>query len=141
MIKNKVFYNCVINEDLFYTIYDYLWYGNREYWQKRIKFTDRFNDLSLDEWKSLANDTITWLEENQLPKVYELRKDDNSPSSNSWGTLYYQTLAYINRNNIRICIRENSLENIISLCKECIDDFKKMINDLREPNDEDLDDS
>ena len=94
LIQTKVFYNAVLDGDLFFTIYDYLRFHPaevKEYYN--IRTTDDFDNLSLEDWKDLAEDAIFWLEHYQLPEVKML--DDIAPSMNTWGTLYYQTCNYL----------------------------------------------
>ena len=52
-------FNC--NEDLFYTIYDYLRFEKPEKWNF-IKDLDDFSFVDVPEMKNLANDACNWLE-------------------------------------------------------------------------------
>ena len=140
--KNKIFYNAVIDSDLFYTIYDYLRFHPsvaREYYH--ILSTDDFNNLTIEDWKDVAEDSIYWLEHDQLPTVYKLNRDDNSPDMSTWGTLYYQTLAYMARvypKYIGSTIRSMSLEETVHVCIDCIENMKDLKDEIRELNDNDL---
>lgn len=137
---DKVFYNAVLNDDLFFTIYDYLRFhpqAAREYYH--ILSTDDFENLTVDDWKDVAEDAIFWLEHDQLPKVYVLKADDNSPGMNTWGTLYYQTLAYMGRKKIHgKTIRQMELGEIVKACRDCIENFKDLRDEIREITDTDL---
>jgi len=62
-MKNKVFYNFVINKDLWYAIGYYNRYGLYN------KYDNTIVDISLEEVKKLANDTIIWIE-SQIQNVY-----------------------------------------------------------------------
>jgi len=140
--KNKIFYNAVIDFDLFYTIYDYLRFHPsvaREYYH--ILSIDDFDNLTIEDWKDVAEDSIYWLEHDQLPTVYKLNRDDNSPDMSTWGTLYYQTLAYMGRvypKYIGSTIRSMSLEETVHVCVECIENMKDLKDEIRELNDNDL---
>ena len=139
MIKqNKVFYNAVIDVDLFFTIYDYLRFNREACHDYRIFSTDNFNDLSYEDWIYLAHDTIKWLNDIQLPKVYSMQNIDVSPQANTWGTLYYQTLNYMAIKNIRESIHNMTKEEITKKCEACIDYLKSKINEMREPNNQDI---
>lgn len=141
MVKqNKVFYNVVIDVDLFFTIYDYLRFNREACHDYKIFSTDNFDDLSYEDWIYLAHDTIKWLKEVQLPKVYAIKDVDIdiSPSSDTWGTLYYQTLNYKSIHNIRESLHAMNREQTIEQCKACIDYLKSKIDEMREPTDYDL---
>lgn len=139
-MKTKVFYNGVIQEDLFFTIYDYLRFHPdvaRTYYA--VFTTDDFDNLSCEDWKDVAEDAIYWLEHDQLPKVHIIGIDDNSPDMTTWGTLYYQTLAYMDRNKIyHKTIRQMKLNEIVKQCQDCIEEFKNLKDEIREPNDTDI---
>lgn len=140
-MKTKVFYNGVIQEDLFFTIYDYLRFHPdvaRTYYH--VLTIDDFDNLSCEDWKDVAEDAIKWLESKQLPKVHIIGIDDNSPDMDTWGTLYYQTLAYMMRskNHYTKTIRTMNLDEIVSMCKECIEDFKHLVSEIHEPTDEEV---
>lgn len=136
----KYFFNAVVHEDLFFTIYDYLRFhlqAAREYYH--IVTIDDLDKLSVEEWKDVAEDAIYWLEHEQLPKVYKIGENDNSPTRDTWGTLYYQTLAYLGRKNIcSKTIRSMEIGEIIKACRDCIEDFKDLRDDIRELNENDL---
>ena len=83
-------FNC--NEDLFYTIYDYLRFEKPEKWNF-IKDLDDFSFVDVPEMKDLANDACTWLE-SFVSSINEY--DVDSIAKN---TLYYMTLAYMNSHN------------------------------------------
>lgn len=137
--KNKVFMNTVMNDDLFFTIYDYLRFHPQVARENyNILTTDDFEKLSVEDWKDVAEDAIYWLEHDQLPKVYVLKQDDNSPSIDTWGTLYYQTLAYMNRNNIRKSTRQMDIVELVKTCRDCLEDMKNLMDEIRETTYEDL---
>ena len=140
MIKQtKIFYNFVIDSDLFYTIYDYLRFNGQTIRDhNNIHSLYDFDNLSIDNIKQLANDAINWLQNIQLKNVYKINFDDNSPSSNTWGTLYYQTLNYMAIVGAEHSIRMGDLATTIEWCKRTIDYLFKLIDEIREPNDEDL---
>lgn len=136
--KTKVFYNIVLDVDLFFTIYDYLRFNKEACHDYKIFSTDNFNDLSYEDWIYLAHDTVKWLKEVQLPKVYSMENIDVSPQSDTWGTLYYQTLNYMAIKNIRESIHQMTKEQATEKCKACIDYLKSKIDEMREPTDYDL---
>lgn len=139
MIKeNKVFYNAVIDTDLFFTIYDYLRFNPACAKDYKVFSTRDFDNLTLEDWKDLAEDTIYWLEYNQLSKVYFLTYDDCSPIADTCGTLYYQTLNFMAIKDIREKIRDRNVNDVIILCKSCIEYLKELASEIREPNDEDI---
>jgi len=80
-------FNC--NEDLFYTIYDYLRFEKPEKWNF-IETLDDFSFVDVPEMKELANDACNWLD-TFIPSINEY--DVDSIAKN---TLYYMTLAYMN---------------------------------------------
>lgn len=136
--QNKVFYNVVLDSNLFFTIYDYLRFNREACHDYKIFSTDSLNDLSYEDWIYLAYDTVKWLKEVQLPKVYSMQDIEVSPQSDTWGTLYYQTLNYMAIKNIRESIHNMTKEEAIKKCEACIDYLKSKINEMREPNDEDI---
>ena len=136
--KNKVFYNAVIDVDLFFTIYDYLRFNREACHDYRIFSTDNFNDLSYEDWIYLAHDTVKWLTDEQLPKVYSMKDIDVSPQADTWGTLYYQTLNYMMIFKDRESIHSMTKEQTIEKCKGCIVYLKSLIDKIREPNDNDI---
>ena len=141
VMKTKVFYNGVVQEDLFFTIYDYLRFNPNATRQYNILSTNDLNNLTLEDWKDVAEDAIYWLMHDQLPKVTVLGIDDDSPSMDTWGTLYYQTLAYIDRTfsrNVGKKIRGSEIETVINLCNECIEDLKDLMNEIHEPTDNEI---
>ena len=83
-------FNC--NEDLFYTIYDYLRFEKPEKWNF-IHDLDDFSFVDIPEMKDLANDACNWLE-NFLPSIH-----GNTIDSLAKNTLYYMTLAYMSSHN------------------------------------------
>lgn len=80
-------FNC--NEDLFYTIYDYLRFTKPKKWDF-IQTADDFSFVDIPEMKDLANDACNWLE-TFLPDINGY--DVDSIAKN---TLYYMTLSYMN---------------------------------------------
>ena len=139
MIKqNKVFYNVVIDYDLFFTIYDYLRFNPGCAKEYKIFSTQDFDNLTLEDWKDLADDAIRWLEHEQLGKVYVMKGEECSPTPDTWGTLYYQTLNYMAIKGIHESVHNMTKEQIIEKCKDCIDYLKSKINEMREPNDNDI---
>jgi len=143
-MKTKVFYNGIIQEDLFYTIYDYLRFNPDIARQYNVLSTSDLDNLTCDDWKNVAEDAIYWLIHDQLPKVTKLCVDDDSPSMKTWGTLYYQTLAYINRKfpiHGGVNLRGSEIETVVNLCNECIEDLKDFMYAIHEPTDEDLEKS
>ena len=73
-MKKSIFDAFKCNEDLFYTIYDYLRFVKPEKWNF-IHSTDDFNFMLPDEVKDLANDAVNWLENDLLPKINIWNKD------------------------------------------------------------------
>ena len=139
MIKqNKVFYNAVIDVDLFFTIYDYLRFNREACHDYKIFSTDNFDDLSYEDWIYLAHDTVKWLTNEQLPKVYSMQDIDVSPQADTWGTLYYQTLNYMAIKGIRESIHNMTIEQTVEKCKDTIQYLKSKIDEMREPTDYDL---
>jgi len=136
--QNKVFYNFVIDGDLFYTIYDYLRFNKYARDHNNIHTLYDLENFNVDQAKSLALEAINWLKEVQLPKIYKLNLDDDSPNSTTWGTLYYQTLNYMAIIGAEHSIRKGDL-NITKLwANKTIEYLKDLVDDIREPNDEDL---
>ena len=79
-------FNC--NEDLFYTIYDYLRFEKPEKWNF-IKTLDDFSFVDVPEMKDLATDACNWLE------TFVSSIHGNDVDSLAKNTLYYMTLAYM----------------------------------------------
>ena len=79
-------FNC--NEDLFYTIYDYLRFEKPEKWNF-IKTLDDFSFVDIPEMKDLANDACNWL------ATFINGISDGDVNSIAKNTLYYMTLAYM----------------------------------------------
>ena len=137
--QTKVFYNFVIDGDLFYTIYDYLRFsGNEVRDHNNIHTLYDFDNITLENAKQLANDAIEWLQNVQLKKVYKVNFDDDSPRSDTWGTLYYQTLNYMAIVGAEHSIRMGDLATTIEWCKRTIDYLFKLIEEIHEPTDEDI---
>ena len=87
-------FNC--NEDLFYTIYDYLRFEKPEKWNF-IKTLDDFSYVDIPEMKDLATDACNWLENDLLLKIDNWDKESGAPKE--WSTLYYMTLSYMNEHS------------------------------------------
>ena len=83
-------FNC--NEDLFYTIYDYLRFENPKKWDF-IQDLDDFSFVDIPEMKDLANDACNWL----ATFINDINGYD--VDSIAKNTLYYMTLAYMNSHN------------------------------------------
>lgn len=137
IMKAKVFYNAVIQEDLFFTIYDYLRFNSNAARQYNIHSTLDFDNLSLEDWGDLAEDAIFWLEHYQLLEVKML--DDIAPSMDTWGTLYYQTVNYIGIKEVgQPTLHRRDLNGIIKACINCIEYLKEKRFEIHEVTDEDL---
>lgn len=80
-------FNC--NEDLFYTIYDYLRFERPEKWNF-IQDLDDFSFVDVPEMKDLATDACNWL------ATFINSISDGDVDSIAKNTLYYMTLAYMN---------------------------------------------
>jgi len=80
-------FNC--NEDLFYTIYDYLRFKKPKKWDF-IQDLDDFSFVDIPEMKDLANDACNWL----ATFINDINEYD--VDSIAKNTLYYMTLAYMN---------------------------------------------
>lgn len=105
------------NEDLFYTIYDYLCFIKPEKWNF-IHSTDDFNFMLPDEVKDLANDAVNWLENDLLPKINIWNKEAGSPSE--WSTLYYMALAYMNEISYFASMYKADFKEREFICKNTI---------------------
>ena len=80
-------FNC--NEDLFYTIYDYLRFERPEKWNF-IQDLDDFSFVDIPEMKDLATDAYNWL------ATFINSISGGDVDSIAKNTLYYMTLAYMN---------------------------------------------
>ena len=134
----KIFYDIVIDTDLFFTIYDYLRFNSSARHDYKIDTTDDFDNLSYEDWIYLAHDTLKWLKEVQLPKVCSMENIEISPTAETWGTLYYQTLNYMAIKDIRESIYRMPLSKLIKQCEACIEYLKSKINEMREPTGSDI---
>lgn len=138
LVQTKTFYNAVIDGDLFFTIYDYIRFhpaaALNDY---KIRTTDDFDNLTLEDWKDLAEDAIFWLEHYQLPEVKML--DDIAPSMNTWGTLYYQTCNYLGIKEVgQPTLHSRNLNGIVKACINCIEYLKEKMDEIRDVTDYDL---
>lgn len=137
-MKNKIFYNFVINEHLWFTILEYLKNCKHVYDYDDSKLKS-VGDSTLDEIKEYANKAIIYLEEEEFPDIYKLDKDDGAPVE--WYVLYYMTLAYlydVPSNYYHKRLYECSLSELKKYCKETIAWLKKLSEEIRETSDEDL---
>ena len=82
-------FNC--NEDLFYTIYDYLRFTKPEKWNF-IKSLDDFSNVDIPMMKDLANDACNWLD-TMVPLINGCNIDNVDFIVKN--TLYYMTLSYM----------------------------------------------
>lgn len=132
-MKNKVFYNFVINKDLWYAIGYYNRYGLYN------KYDNTIVDISLEEVKKLADDTIKWIE-SQIKNVYVIDPEAGAPEE--WVTLYYMTLSYMydyyDKCPIKKKLSESNLEELKDACYKTVDWLKKLASDIRETTDNDL---
>ena len=132
-MKEKVFYNFVINKDLWYAIGYYNRYGLNN------KYDNTIVELSLDEIKQLADDTIYWIENHDLMYVDIVGPDDSAPQQ--WITLFYMILTYkYDYDNCPIAKKIHEMDKI-ELCGACIltiNWLKKLAKEIREPNDNDI---
>ena len=62
----KMFYNAVIQSDLFFAIYDYLRFNQQARTIYHFKSLPDFDNFSYEEWTDVAVDTISWLEEKSI---------------------------------------------------------------------------
>lgn len=138
--QNKVFDNFVIDGDLFFTIYDYLRFNKYARDHNNIHTLYDLENFNVDQAKELAKEAIDWLRNVQFQKIYKLKLDDNSPDSGTWGTLYYQTLNYMMIVGAEHSIRKGDLDVTIMWADKTIEYLKSLIDEIREPNDEDLND-
>lgn len=136
--QNKVFYNAVLDGDLFFTIYDYLRFNPASARDYKVFSTYDFDKLTCADWKDLAEDAIFWLEHRQLSKAYSMKGEDCAPDASTWGTLYYQTLTYMMLKDIRKSTREMEYDELREHCVACINHLKELADEIREPNDKDL---
>lgn len=136
--QNKVFDNFVIDGDLFFTIYDYLRFNKYARDHNNIHTLYDLEKFNVDQAKELAKEAINWLKEVQFPNIYQLGFDDSSPDSGTWGTLYYQTLNYMMIVGAEHSIRKGDLNVTIMWADKTIEYLKSLIDEIREPNDEDL---
>lgn len=134
----KYFFNAVIDGDLFFAIYDYIrFHPSAALNDYKIRTTDDFDNLTLEDWKDLAEDAIFWLEHYQLPKVKML--DDIAPSMETWGTLYYQTCNYLGIKEVgQPTLHSRDLNGIVKACINCIEYLKEKRFEIRELDDSDL---
>lgn len=124
---NKTFYQFKLNEDLFYTIYDYLRFEKPEKW-KDIHSIDDFDYLLVDEMKDLATDAVDWLENDLYGKVNIWDKNAGAPRE--WPTLYYMTLAFINEFDYHVSLRGMSLGELQYFCNMTINWLRENINKI-----------
>ena len=91
---NKVFDQFKCNEDLFYTVYDYLRFMKPAKW-KDIHSIDDLNYLLVEEMKDLATDAVNWLETliDKIPVIAESTYDEKT-------TLYYMILSYMGKYHV-----------------------------------------
>ena len=136
--QNKVFYNFVIDGDLFFTIYDYLRFNKYARNHNNIHTLYDLENFNVDQVKKLAKEAINWLKEVQFSKIYQLGFDDSSPNSDTWGTLYYQTLNYMMIVGAEHSIRKGDLNVTIKWAEKTIEYLDSLIDEIREPNDEDF---
>jgi len=140
MKKLVVQYNAVMDVDLFYTIYDWMrWHQTELEHDFNVRTMYDFDNLTLENWVNLADTAIMWLEQKQLPNVIKMDNDSPTPSNDEFGTLYYQTLAYMNSHHtFELTYRNRTEDEQKALCRECIENLKKLRNEIREPNDNDI---
>lgn len=132
--KELVFYNFVINRDLWCAI---------KYYDRFCRYNTKNIDLpnvTLKQIKKIANKTITYLKEKEYPNIYCINRYDNAP--NEWLTLYYMTLTYM-YDYYDICpikkkLIDSNLNELQDACKKTIEWLNKFINEIREPNDGDI---
>ena len=136
--QNKVFYNFVIDGDLFFTIYDYLRFNKYARNHNNIHTLYDLENFNVDQAKELAKEAINWLREVQFPKIYKPKLDDGSPDSATWGTLYYQTLNYMMIVDAEHSICKGDLNVTIKWADKTIEYLDSLIDEIREPNDEDF---
>ena len=136
----KVLYNVVIDEDLFQCIYDYISFHYEDVKNNyNIVNGWDYEDADLSTFKGLANDTIDWIEKEQFTAIYHLKPNDDSPSKDTWGTLYYQVLAYMDRHcRGELSFRHRTKDEQAYICRDCVDNLKELAIQIRELKEEDL---
>ena len=142
----KVWYNAVIQTDLFELIYSFVKLNPRV--SKELYHIDDwrtfdFNEFEYSDWQDIALDAIDWLEEKQLPNVCLLSRENDAPNSETWGILYYLVLSFMSRHRGEKDIPQKrifdmDLEEIKTVCKSCINEFKEFQLRIRIPNDNDI---
>ena len=133
-MKNKVFYNVVINEHLWYAICDYFKYCLHSN-SKEFKNID---DITLEDAHQYVQKTLTWLKEIEYPYIYTLNVYDDTP--HEWFTLYYMVLAYIYDTKVQINkkLHEMSLDELKDICWKTINWLEDLEKEIRETKDTDL---
>ena len=137
---SKIFYNAVVDMDLFYTIYEYITANYGEVVKKHsVNCYADLENAPVEKWKAIGNDAIKWLETENLPKVTVLYPNDNSPGKDTWGVLYYQTLSYMDRNHVGLfTFRHSNETEQLNMCHKCIENLKRLVNEIRETEDKDI---
>lgn len=132
-MKNKVFYNFVINKDLWYAI----GYYNR--YCLYNKYDNTIVDISLEEVKKLADDTIKWIE-SQIKNIYPINPEEGAPKS--WMVLYYMTLSYMydyyDECPIKKKLFDSTLDELKDACQKTVNWLKNLASKIRETTDNDL---
>lgn len=136
-MKNKVFYNVVINEHLWMAIIYYF----RNCLHANSKDLKPCDDITLEDAKTYANKAIIYLEDIEFPSIYCITRFDNAP--HEWVSLYYMILSYIYEGDFpnfydRKKLYDCNLNELKEYGKLTIDWLKKLANEIRETTDEDL---
>lgn len=135
----KYFMNAVVHEDLFFAIYDYLRCNSKVAHKHDIKLVKDFDNLSVKDWKELAEGAIYWLDYYELQRITVIRPEDNAPSLDTWGTLYYQTLAYLAREkSTSKKLSTMDINELREVCEDCIDELKILMDEIHELTEDDL---
>lgn len=129
-MKTLLFYNCVINDDLFELIRFYVRY-------KRVN-VGSYDNLTLDEWKQLGTQAVAWAHEVLASKI--TRPDiDCEHDADGWTPLYYMMLSYANEYRVgQPTIHCLTLEELRSLADDTVEWLKRLCSEIREVNDNDL---
>jgi len=128
---NKVFFNCVINYDLFYMVCDYLRFSRGAAKDYGIESYDSFDKISFEDWKEFAEGALWWVKQQYKFINVPNREEGTDPN---WSTLYYMMLAYAHIYKVgQPTVYNLTKEQIQQLAQETFEWLQKLINEMREP--------
>lgn len=129
-MKDVIFYNAVVNRDLFELVRFYCRY-NEEH-------ISNYDALTLDEWRALAKRAVEWTRTVLISKIVQ-SLNDSEYNEDGWTPLYYMMCAYAQEYLIgQPTMHRLSLDELRIVAEDTVKWLYMLADSIREVTDSDL---